>query len=292
MAVHEQRYTAYAGPLAPDWQRFLVITRYTLRQLFANRFFAVAVTLAFVYPIGTLAYVYVVNNLDALKSIGLSLSMESLDAVGAKFFLTFLYVQGMVVAFVLTLFAGPVLVTPDMRNGALPLYFARPISRAEYLLGKAAVLAGLLSAVTWVPGLLIFLLQGAFRGVGWMTDNLRLAVALVAGAWFLIATLTLLALAASAMVRWRPAAMAVIFGAFVLGGAIGHSIEAATGLTVGGYFDLLGMLKSVWEGLFATRIEFEPQLLGAWASAAGLAAFCAVALLVLHRRLRAFEVVR
>ena len=39
------------------------------------------------------------------------------------------------------------------------LYLARPISRAEYVLGKMAVLAILLSPMTWVMGVFIFFLQ-------------------------------------------------------------------------------------------------------------------------------------
>ena len=48
---------------------------------------------------------------------------------------------------------GPVLVSPDLVNNALPLYFSRPFSRAEYVLGKVSVLALLLSLVGGVMGL-------------------------------------------------------------------------------------------------------------------------------------------
>lgn len=291
MAVHEHRYKGYDGPRAPERWRFAVVTRYALQQLFALRFFAVALTLALVYPLGNLAYIYVINNLDVLKSIGLPIS-GAIDAVGPKYFLTFLYVQGFGAAFVLTLVAGPLLVTPDMRNGGLPLYFARPISRAEYLLGKFAVLAGLLSAVTWVPGLLLFGLQSIFAGFGWLTANLRLAVAIFVASWIVILTFGLLALAASALLRWRPAATALIFGAFLFGSGFAQAIRAATGLSLGGFLDLSGMVKSVWEGLFGARIELEPSLMTPLVSCFGLALFFALCLLVLNRRLRAFEVVR
>ena len=48
---------------------------------------------------------------------------------------------------------------------ALPLYLARPFCRTEYILGKIAVLVILLSAITWVPGLLLFLLQAYLGGL-------------------------------------------------------------------------------------------------------------------------------
>ena len=60
-------------------------------------------------------------------------------------------IQG-ALAFLLTAWVAPVLVSPDLVNGALPLYLSRPFTRAEYVLGKATVLLTLLSAITWVPG--------------------------------------------------------------------------------------------------------------------------------------------
>src|SRR6266852_1287555 len=70
----------------------------------------------------------------------------------------FVSVQG-VFAFLLTAFTGPGLISPDLANGALPLYFCRPFSRAEYVIGKSSVLAILLSQITWVPGLVLFAVQ-------------------------------------------------------------------------------------------------------------------------------------
>ena len=51
-------------------------------------------------------------------------------------------------AFFIAAFAGPGLISPDLTNGALPLYLSRPFSRAEYTLGKFSVLALLISAIT------------------------------------------------------------------------------------------------------------------------------------------------
>lgn len=304
MAVHDQSYRGYDGPLAPDRRRFVVVARYALLQLFALRVLPIALVLSLMYPIGCAAYIYIVNNLDLLRDIGINVTGSA--AVGPRFFLTILYVQGLGGAFLLTLVAGPLLVTPDVRNGALPLYLSRPLSRPEYLLGKSAVLAGLLSAVTWIPGLLLFLLQGVFAGAGWMTDNARIAWAFVAGSWLLILTLSALALTASALLKWRPAATAAIFGGFLLGGPLARTIEAATalgpragdegraltGTTWGGLVDLSGMVQTAWEGLFAAKIRFAPALLPPLTSTLGLLLFWGLCLYVLRRRLRAFEVVR
>ena len=70
-------------------------------------------------------------------------------------------------AFFVTLLVGPPLVSRDLRNNALPLYLCRPFSRTEYVLGKMSVLLILLSAMTWVPQLLLFPFQSYLEGAQW-----------------------------------------------------------------------------------------------------------------------------
>ena len=94
------------------------------------------------------------HNLSALKM----LQIRDLVEINARFFLNFLGWQSMM-AFFLAAFVGPGQVSPDLANNALPLYLARPFSRAEYVLGKMSVLLILMSVMTWIPGLLLFVLQ-------------------------------------------------------------------------------------------------------------------------------------
>jgi len=96
--------------------------------------------------------IYLAHNLSFLERFGAASQIGRIDS---RFFFVFISVQG-TLAFVLTAFAGPGLISPDIANGALPLYFCRPFSRAEYVLGKASVLAILLSQITWIPGLVLF----------------------------------------------------------------------------------------------------------------------------------------
>lgn len=52
---------------------------------------------------------------------------------------------------------APELVVNDMRQGVLPLYFSRPISRLDYVVAKLAALTAGLLALTLLPLLLLFL---------------------------------------------------------------------------------------------------------------------------------------
>ena len=94
----------------------------------------------------------------------------------------------------MVLIVGPPLVCTDLSHNGLPLYLARPIRRWEYVLGKASVLVILLSAVSWIPLLLMFFLQAYLAGNGWLWDNLRIGAGIFVGSWIWILVLSLLAL--------------------------------------------------------------------------------------------------
>ncbi len=51
---------------------------------------------------------------------------------------------------------SPPLISQDVRSRAFLLYFSRPLSRTQYILGKAAVVMFYTSLVTLVPGLLLY----------------------------------------------------------------------------------------------------------------------------------------
>src|SRR5580658_4713119 len=223
MAVYRRTYTSYSGPLTPAWSRSLVLFRYSRRKLFQSKLQTALFVLCFFYPLACLVFVYIANNLSFLERFGGA--SGSIFRIDNDFFHTFIEVQG-VLAFVLTAFTGPGLISPDLANGALPLYFCRPFSRAEYVLGKASVLAILLSEITWVPGLVLFAVQASLAGSSWTWDNLWIAGSLVLSSLIWIAILSLLAMALSAWVKWRVVAGALLLAVMFFGAGFAQAINA------------------------------------------------------------------
>ena len=82
-------------------------------------------------------------------------------------------------ALMVTIIVGPVLITSDLRNNGLALYFSRPLRRWEYALGKALVLGILLSIITWIPGMLLFLFPSYLEGFDWMKQNYRVGIGIL-----------------------------------------------------------------------------------------------------------------
>lgn len=191
--------------------------------------------------------------------------------------------------FILTVFVGPGLVSPDLANNALPLYFSRPFSRAEYVLGKAFVLLALLSLVTWVPGEVLFLIQSSLAGGGWMLANLWIMGSIFLGSALEIIVFSLLALALSAWIRRRLAAGAALLGVFFFGAGFGQAINAVLRTRYGLLINLAKLIASVEDQLFRQHTS---SGIPAADAALALVAICVFCLVLLEKKVRAFEVVR
>jgi ABC-2 type transport system permease protein len=297
VAVYKRAYRPYEGPLTAERWRFLVLPRYAFREVFESRLFTAFLVLCLVPALAEAAVVYVANSTAARALLHVP---ELQYFIGPPFFLRFLTIQG-VLSFFMAAWVAPVLVSPDLTNGALPLYLSRPFTRAEYVLGKAAVLAVLLSCITWLPSLLVFNLQAGLAGRAWLSEHLRVAWAILAGSWIWIAVLTLLGLAVSAWIRWRVVATAALMGFFFMGSAFGEAWREMLHNPWGRLTNLTYLIGVVWIDLFGpvSRHTLAREMLDdrrgrdlpVWAAWMGLLAVCAICLWLLNRRLRAREVV-
>ena len=296
MAVHKRAYRPYEGPLTAERGRFLVLPRYGLLELFESRLLTAFFVLCFVPVLIGASAIYIANSPAARALLEMSSAPDFVRK--PDFFFAILTLQGGL-AFLLTAWVAPVLVSPDLVNGALPLYLSRPFTRVEYVLGKATVLLTLLSAITWVPMLLLFALEAGLAE-GWGTANVRIAAAVFAGSWVWILVLTLLGLAISAWVRWRVVASGALAGVFFMGAAFGEMWREVLNGPWGRLANLYYLVGLVWRslfGLFTSRSMAQEMFnergrdLPTWAAWAGLAAAALLSVWLLERRLRARDVV-
>ena len=95
------------------------------------------------------------------------------------------------------MWVGAGLVANDKRANALQIYLSKPLTRIEYIVGKLVILGAFLLMVTWVPAILLLVLQVAFSGsFSFLRQNLYLfpAVTVFAFLQVLLAAFTMLAL--------------------------------------------------------------------------------------------------
>ena len=283
MAVYRRTYTSYSGALTPAWSRFLVLFRYSRKSLFRSKLQTALFVLCFFYPLACVLIIYLSHRLTLPESLGSGPFLK----IDNEFFLYFMTVQG-ALAFVLTAFTGPGLISPDLANGALPLYFCRPFSRAEYVLGKASVLTILLSQITWIPGLVLFAVQASLAGPAWTWSHLWIVGSLLLSSWIWIATLSLLAMALSAWVRWRIVAGALLLGVLFFGAGFAQAINAVMRTQSGYFLNLLYLVFTIWTSLFRVEAERAVSSGAAWIA---VLTYCAACLALLVRKVQAYEVV-
>jgi len=286
MAIYRRSYASYSGGLTPVWSRCLVLFRYSRRNLFRSKFQTGLFALCFFYPVACLFAIYLAHNLSFLETFGGAGGRFVI--IDSKFFFYFVNVQG-VLAFLLTAFTGPGLISPDIANGALPLYFCRPFSRVEYVLGKSSVLAILLSQVTWIPGLVLFAVQAVLAGRAWTWDHLWIAGSLVVSFLIWIAFLSLLAMALSAWVKWKIVAGALLLAVLFLGAGFAQAVNNVMRTQLGDFLNIVYLMATVWTSLFGIGAERSMPVLEAWVA---LLAYCALCLALLVRKVRAYEVMK
>lgn len=305
MAVYEQTYKRYKGQLTPEWSRFLIIPRHAYRGIFKSKIFTAFFVICFIPPLIEAILIYLHHNFSALGAM--QLQLRELVPIDASFFETFVWIQ-FGFSFFLCVLIGPPQVSRDLRNNALPLYLCRPFSRTEYVLGKMSVLMILLSFVTWVPQLLMFLFQAYLEGFTWFKSNLRIGVAIVVSALVWILLLSLLSQAISALVKWRVVASGAIIGVFFLPFAFGEFINQLFITRNASLISLMHVVVDVTEGLFGTLnvvtetrryrdfdgniqeiLLLEPPLFLCWTV---IFIACMVCLWILSRKVKAYEVVK
>jgi len=263
----------------------MVLPRYAWRRLYQQRLVILLTMLAQVWPLLCAGFVYLTNHAELLQ--GLDQEFRQFIQVDGRFFSIFMYVQAGFAVFLVAL-AGPGLIAPDLANNALPLYFSRPISRWGYALARLTVLVGMLSIVTWIPGLLLFGLQVGLAGGSWFLANWTLGAGMVAGFLLWLLILSLVAMASSAYVRWRVVAAAVSLGFFFILSGVAEMIDNVFRVKWGHVIDPAWAINQVW----CTLLGVEPlEGPGAMASAVALAVMVVLLAAVIDRKLRPVEIV-
>src|SRR5688572_6107946 len=257
MAVYEVTYKQYLGKLTPEWSRFLVIPRHAFRDVFKSKLFTAFFVLCFIPLLVEAILIYLHHNVNAIAI--LQVNVRELVPIDATFFQTWVNLQGSF-AFFVALLVGPPLVARDLRNNALPLYLCRPFSRTEYVVGKMSVLFILLSAITWVPQLLLFLFQAYLEGASWFFNNLWIASAIFIGSVVWILLLALLSQAISALVKWRVVASGALLGLFFIPSIFGEVVNNIFATRWGNIISLGALIKNVTAGLLGTFVRTTGQM--------------------------------
>jgi ABC-type transport system involved in multi-copper enzyme maturation permease subunit len=161
--VRERGYEHWEGQLAERRLPWWPIARTGIRLAFRKKGFKFAFAGAYLPSFVALGGIYASEQIENFKAIVHSTRMPL--QIDPAFFTT-IYTAGFLL-FMLVLvlaFGAAGLVSEDLKHSALQLYFARPLSRKDYVLGKLAVVAFFVLMLTAVPALLAVALKLVFAG--------------------------------------------------------------------------------------------------------------------------------
>jgi ABC-2 type transport system permease protein len=153
MPIHDQGYRRYGGDRARTGSGWMVIARAGLRTFFAKRAFLGLLLASWLPFFVRSVQIYAAANLPQAQFL----------APTAETFRQFLDQQEIFVFF-LTVYVGAGLIANDRRANALQIYLSKPLTRAEYVFGKLAILMTFLLFVTWLPAILLLIVQIVFAG--------------------------------------------------------------------------------------------------------------------------------
>ena len=281
MPIHRERYRRREGGINLLGRAWQVIAANGLRALVGKRAFLFLMILAWIPVIVRAVQIWAAANVPAVSQVGML-------AVTPRMFRDFLDQQEPLVFFI-TVYAGSGLIADDLRANALQLYLSRPVSRTQYIAGKAAILMAALAAVTWVPAMLLLILVPTFFGsTTFITENLTLipAIAAYTVVQITLAAFLILALSSTSKSRWFVAVMyaGVTFFTHAVFGVIGSAVEG----TAFSWVSIFANVEQVGDVLFrmAPRYDTPPAV-----SALVLGSIIVLSAFVLSRRIRAVEVV-
>ncbi len=216
--IYDQGYRPFDGSLASPSTRFWPIAMRELRQAWKDKWFRRLLWVAYIPLV-----VYCVLVVISARFPTINLNM---DGLWPKFWRGQLFL-----AVFMTYFIGRGAVGEDLRTGALTVYFSRPVSFLQYLLGKWSAVSVGVAGVTLLPGFVL----GLFRYLAEPDSNMMQFLGWLASIAFLsglvCALFGLIILAVSSLTRRSRMAGIVWFTMFFVLSAAAEGISEATGMS-------------------------------------------------------------
>jgi len=277
--IHDQGYRRYGGSRVPHGQTWVVIAAAGLRTFFGRRALLGLLLLAWLPFLARALQIYAVANLP--QAAFLALTPET--------FRQFLQ-QQQVFAFFITVYVGSGLIANDRRANALQIYLSKPLTRADYVLGKLAILMAFLLLVTWVPATLLLIVQALFAGsFAFVRTHLYLFPAITLVSFIQVVTFAVSMLALSSLSNSSRYVGMLYAGLIFFSQALFNVLRFVTGDSMAAWVSFGANLEQLGNAIFHLPLPYRTP----WpVSLLLIAGLIVTGALVLDRRVRGVEVVR
>ena len=278
MPIHDQGYRRYAGRREPHGRTWWVIARAGLMERLRERKFLGLLLVAWLPFLVRAVQFYIASNVPQATML----------APTAATFREYLDQQSIFVFFI-TIYVGSGLIANDKRANALQIYLSKPLTRVEYVTGKLVTLLIFLIAVTWVPGILLLLLQMLFAGnFTFLRANLFLFPGITLFSAILVLFSAFAMLALSSMSKSRRFVAIMYAGLIFFTAAMYQALRGMTGSRTWALISPEDVLDVVAAVIF--RSAGTPSV-PMWAALLDIAVIVGASIWILERRVRGVEVV-
>ncbi len=278
MPIHDQGYRRYAGTREPRGRSWWVIARAGIMEPLRKRWFLGLLLLAWLPFFFRAVQMYIAANYP----------QASFLRPTADTFREYLTQQSLFVFFI-TISVGAGLIANDRRANALQIYLSKPLTRLEYVAGKLVTLLAFLVAVTWLPGMLLLLLQMLFAGsLTFVRDNLFLfpAITLFAAVQILLSAFAMLAL--SSLSKSRRFVSVMYAGIIFFTAAMHQALRNITGSSGWAWISPGDVLNVIGAAIFRSDGR---QPISVVTALIAVIVMIVAAAWILERRVRGVEVV-
>ena len=240
--VHQLGYRSWSGVVAPGWASWMVISEVGIRRAWQSQWLKRMLFLAWLpalwfgigfflweqaaqYPDWQQALTPMMRQLpktppfeEVKTSVQTGNLADSRHTVWAWLLQSFFrYPQAVLMVLLVGLIAPP-LISQDIRSRAFLLYFSRPITRGEYLLGKLGSVWAFLGMITAVPALALYLIGVVLSpSLGVIVGTWDLPLRIVGATIVLLLPTSALALALSSLTQESRYAGFSWFAIWILG---------------------------------------------------------------------------
>jgi ABC-2 type transport system permease protein len=278
MPIHDQGYRRYGGRRAPHGQTWWVIARAGIMNMLRQRRFLGLLLFAWSPFIVRAVQLYVASNFQ----------QASFLAASAETFREYLGQQSIFVFFV-TIFVGAGLIANDRRANALQIYLSKPLARTEYIVGKLVTLVVFLVGVTWVPAMLLLVLQIMFAGsTAFVARNLYLFPAITLYSLAQVFTSAFAMLALSSMSKSSRFVGVMYAGIIFFTAAMYNAVRAMTGSSAFAWLSPQDCLEIIGNAIFRVRSGY---VIPVPVAVLSLVVIIVGSIAILERRVRGVEVV-
>jgi len=191
--------------------------------------------------------------------------------------------------FLVTITLGAAAIAQDRRANALQIYLSKPLTRLEYIVGKLSVLIAFLLFITWVPAILLLILQVLFAGnFTFLKANAYLFPAITLYSLIEVVMVSMCMLALSSL-STNSRFVGILYTALIFfSKAVYGVLLAVTGSNSVSWISFGNNLAQLGDVIFRVPLRYETPWIVSLAVVIGLIGLSA---LILERRVRGVEIV-